>query len=130
MSQIQIIDTQGNVARNVGFRYSSNKTNRNVVISNNVKRMMFSGVDGIGGCKNIKFGTNILSIDRLSMSGCTALNTVSFNNVEYIGPSAFYGCTSLVGADIGQNTTKTIGDHSFCGCTKLKTLSIKMNQGS
>lgn len=40
------------------------------------------------------------------------------DTVEEIGSAAFYGCTALVGVDVG-NSVKTIGSDAFNGCTSL-----------
>ena len=47
-------------------------------------------------------------------------------NVEEIGASAFYGCDSLVFADLGEKVS-SIGSSAFEGCKSLKTVNISEN---
>lgn len=45
------------------------------------------------------------------------------NNVEYIAPSAFSGCTSLESVSFGY-ALKTIGNNAFSNCSYLRTVTF------
>lgn len=53
----------------------------------------------------------------------TNITSVTANNIEIIGSSAFYGCTSLEKAALGNNL-KTIGSSAFNGCNTLKSVNL------
>lgn len=68
--------------------------------------------------------------------GCTALRTFKNGDavsadytlmlpstVTGIGTSAFYGCTSLIRADL-TNLSKSVGLNAFMGCTALKQVTL------
>lgn len=56
--------------------------------------------------------------------GCTQITGVTIpNSVTYIDTSAFEGCESLEYADIGSAVT-TIADYAFSGCSSLETVNI------
>ena len=68
--------------------------------------------------------------------GCTALRTFKnggTDSADYalmlpdtvtgIGTSAFFGCTSLIHADL-TNLSKSIGQNAFMGCTDLKQVDL------
>lgn len=58
-----------------------------------------------------------------AFSSCTKITSVTANNIEIIGSSAFYGCTSLEKAALGNNL-KTIGYSAFNGCNTLKSVNL------
>lgn len=58
-----------------------------------------------------------------AFSSCTKITSVTANNIEIIGSSAFYGCTSLEKAALGNNL-KTIGPSAFNGCNTLKSVNL------
>ena len=48
------------------------------------------------------------------------------DTVTEIGAYAFYGCTSLVGVDVGQ-CVKTIDDYAFTGCKAIQDIDFPEN---
>ena len=52
-----------------------------------------------------------------------SLQTVVLTSGEFIGDSAFYGCSGLTSITIGNSVT-SIGDSAFNGCTGLTSITI------
>ena len=75
----------------------------------------------MGGLKTLVIGGETTTIQGTTFQGCTALQTVTFeegNKVTGIGNSAFASCTSLTGIDIPAAVT-VIEQSTFNGCRNL-----------
>lgn len=66
---------------------------------------------------------DVKEIASSAFSSCKNITSVTANNIEIIGSSAFYGCTSLEKAALGNNL-KTIGSYAFNGCNTLKSVNL------
>ncbi len=80
----------------------------------------------MGGLKTLVIGGETTTIQGTTFQGCTALQTVTFeegNKVTGIGNSAFASCTSLTGIDIPHAVT-TIEQSTFNGCRNLTHFSM------
>ena len=72
---------------------------------------------------------HITSIGQGAFYGCTNLTDLYINNrggyssVEYIGPCAFEGCSSLLSLGFASYTDE-IGAHAFWGCTSLYNIYL------
>ena len=75
----------------------------------------------MGGLKTLVIGGATSTIQSTTFQGCTALETVTFedgNQVTSIGSSAFASCTSLTGIDLPAAVT-VIDQSVFNGCRDL-----------
>ena len=80
----------------------------------------------MGALKTIVVGGTTTTIQGTTFQGCTALETVTFedgNKVNSIGNSAFASCTSLASIDIPAGVT-TIEQSTFNGCRNLKNVTM------
>ncbi len=80
----------------------------------------------MGGLKTLVIGGETTTIQGTTFQGCTALQTVTFedgNKVSAIGNSAFASCTSLTGIDIPHAVT-TIEQSVFNGCRNLGSVTM------
>ena len=76
----------------------------------------------MGALKTLVIGGETDSIQSTAFQGCTALETVTFeegNKLVSIGGSVFMGCSSLTGIDIPAAVT-TIEQSTFNGCRNLR----------
>lgn len=75
--------------------------------------------------KSITFPDNITTIPTYCFTGCTALETVNFNNVTAIGNYAFNGCGKLgsTGA-VDISKVQSIGNYTFRNCLSLQKVLI------
>lgn len=73
----------------------------------------------------IPANSKITSLGSGTFSGCTALESVSFNgnNLSVIEGNLFAGCTALESIDIPASVT-SIGAYAFDGCISLKTVKF------
>ncbi|MDR0567901.1 MAG: leucine-rich repeat domain-containing protein [Spirochaetaceae bacterium] len=72
---------------------------------------------------NLRYVTNITSIDAEVFRGCTALTSVTLpDQVANIGQSAFAGCTAL--QSISLTEVSVINDYAFQDCTALESVSF------
>ena len=63
-------------------------------------------------------------IGSSAFNGCTSLTSLVIgNSVTSIGSRAFLGCTSLTSIEI-PNSVTYIGKYAFYGCTNLKTARV------
>ena len=80
----------------------------------------------MGGLKTLVIGGETTTIQGTTFQGCTALQTVTFeegNKVNAIGNSAFASCTSLTGIDIPAAVT-VIEQSTFNGCRNLANVTM------
>lgn len=85
-------------------------------------------IDGASFCynqypTNITITHNVTSISAYAFSRCNLKQIIISDSVEYIGDSAFQGCTSLDQVLIPDSVT-FIGDSAFQGCTSLEQIII------
>ena len=82
----------------------------------------------MSGLQTLIIGGNTTTIQSTTFQGCTALQTVTFQNgnVTSIGTSAFASCTSLTSIDIPHAIT-TIEQSVFNGCRNLKSVTMGDN---
>lgn len=73
--------------------------------------------------KTVELGTGCTSIATNAFRNCTALESINLENVKTIGNYAFYGCSKLQEARLGDELT-TIGSQAFYGCAKLESVTI------
>ena len=73
---------------------------------------------------NLVIPDSVTSIGDCAFFGCTGLTSATIGNgVTSIGDSAFKGCTGLTSITIGDNVT-SIGYQAFYGCTGLTSATI------
>lgn len=60
-------------------------------------------------------------IGSYSFEGCTALQTVTIDNVYGIGSGAFYNCSNL--REVNNIAAVGIGSRAFVGCTSLTSIN-------
>ncbi|MBR5170181.1 MAG: leucine-rich repeat protein [Muribaculaceae bacterium] len=80
----------------------------------------------MGALKTLVIGGETTTIQGTTFQGCTALQTVTFeegNKVTGIGNSAFASCTSLTGIDIPVAVT-VIEQSTFNGCRNLSNITM------
>ena len=80
----------------------------------------------MGGLKTLVIGGETTTIQGTTFQGCTALQTVTFeegNKVNGIGNSAFASCTSLTSIDIPAAVT-VIEQSTFNGCRNLRSVTM------
>ena len=79
----------------------------------------------MGKLNTLVIGGQTTTIQGTTFQGCTALNTVTFqnDNVSSIGNSAFASCTSLTSIDIPQAVT-TIEQSTFNNCHNLRNVTM------
>ena len=80
----------------------------------------------MSGLKTLVIGGETTTIQGTTFQGCTALQTVTFeegNKVLSIGTSAFTSCTSLPSFDFPAGVT-VIEQGVFNGCTNLKNVTM------
>ena len=83
----------------------------------------------MGNLKTLIIGGTTTTIQGTTFQGCTALNTVTFeegNLMSSIGSSAFASCTSLTSIDIPAAIT-TIEQSTFNGCRNLSHVTMGDN---
>ena len=82
----------------------------------------------MSGLQTLIIGGNTTTIQNTTFQGCTALQTVTFQNgnVTSIGTSAFASCTSLTSIDIPHAIT-SIEQSMFNGCRSLKSVTMGDN---
>jgi len=75
-------------------------------------------------------GSTLTKIDDFAFEDCSNLtNIIIGKNIEEIGMTAFYGCTSLESITIPV-TIKNIGVYAFSNCTNLTSVKLECNVGS
>ena len=80
----------------------------------------------MGNLKTLIIGGETTSIQGTTFQGCTALQTVTFeegNKVTGIGNSAFASCTSLTSIDLPAAVT-VIEQSTFNGCRNLSSITM------
>ena len=80
----------------------------------------------MGALKTIVIGGETTTIQGTTFQGCTALQTVTFeegNKITGIGSSAFASCTSLTSIDIPAGVT-TIEQSTFNNCHNLRNVTM------
>ena len=83
----------------------------------------------MGALKTLVVGGTTTTIQGTTFQGCTALQTVTFeegNQMTGIGSSAFASCTSLTSIDIPANVT-VIEQSVFNNCHNLKNVTMGDN---
>jgi hypothetical protein len=83
----------------------------------------------MGRLNTVIVGGTTTAIQGTTFQGCTALQTVTFeegNNVSSIGNSAFASCTSLTGIDIPAAVT-SIEQNTFNNCHNLRSVTMGDN---
>lgn len=77
-------------------------------------------------CNNlsdINFPDSIISIGENSFYECKSLTDVILNNVEIIGPYAFYCCYNMTNLVLSENL-REIGDYAFYTCWKISKFVV------
>ena len=106
--------------------------NTTITAINNYK-VSIVGTNAFRGCT--KLSNVILSscnyVDAYAFTGCTSLKSVYIGGYGsvYIGPEAFYSCTSLERFECSKATTFScfgLYDNAFYGCTSLKIISLPL----
>lgn len=79
------------------------------------------------GCKTTEFPSWLKSIGDNAFYGCTGLTSATIgNSVTNIGNYAFYGCTGLTSVTIGNSVT-SIGYDAFRNCNNLSSVYFNGN---
>ena len=93
--------------------------------------MFGSGIEEIGNytfneCRslaNVILKGDVRSIGTGAFYKCSALSGISIQGVQFLGEEAFYECTKLTYALLGNKLTD-IGSYTFYGCTALTYIEI------
>lgn len=96
------------------------ETNYNVVGIGN------EALKGDTSLRSISLPATIQYIGDSAFSGCTKLkqtNSRAWEDLQTIGASAFYGCSALDSIVIPEGV-QTIGKSAFMGCSKLTSISL------
>lgn len=89
--------------------------------------------EALSGCSNLETisfeeGSKLKTIKNKAFYNCKKLKNIDFSNcslLETIGSSAFYYCSSIESIDLSSNSNlKSIGNNAFEYCTNLKALSF------
>ena len=64
------------------------------------------------------------NVQDYAFSGCTSLESINLNNVEYIGQGVFLGCSALKEIVV-PGTVRKIDSYAFMECTALENIVIK-----
>lgn len=71
----------------------------------------------------------VTTIGTAAFSGCTALKSISMENVTQFGDRTFYNCSALEEAVIAEGA-ETLPTDMFSGCTALKSVTIPRSVSS
>lgn len=71
---------------------------------------------------DIRFGTNVVTLNQRTFRALTTLTWVEGPNVEGIGSSTFQGCTKL--AHVSFPKLKTLGSNAFSTCSLLTSITL------
>lgn len=74
--------------------------------------------------KNVQLSSTVTNIGGGAFSGNTLLNSIELYNVETLGGSAFYNCTSLNNIVFTDEKLKNINHHTFAICTSLNDVEL------
>ena len=78
----------------------------------------------VAGCKNTVMNDNVRFIAPQAFKGCTSLTSVKFpERMEAIGAEAFMDCTGLKEVEIPQGI-RFVEDGTFMGCKALTTVTL------
>lgn len=119
------------------YAFSDCTSLTSITISNAVMKIdgsVFGGCTSLIGIDVKEENRHYISIDgnlyrkkgKTLIKYANGKKATSFENPDYvteIGPSAFYGCTSLTSITIPNSVTK-IGSSAFSGCTSLTSINI------
>jgi hypothetical protein len=73
---------------------------------------------------NLNIPNSVIGIDMAAFSNCINLSNVTFGGkLNYIGPSAFYGCKSLKSIKIPTNVFE-IDNFAFAYCEGLVDVEV------
>ncbi len=104
-----------------------------IYMGRNVDASLYTNAEqpfhNMSGLKTLVIGGETTNIQSTTFQGCTALQTVTFeegNKISSIGSSAFASCTSLTGIDIPVAVT-VIEQSTFNGCRNLQHLTMGDN---
>lgn len=97
----------------------------------NLKKLDLGATDitTVTGCKDLAslelvvLPETVKVIGNDAFNGCTSLSSISLNNIEHIGASAFYYCIGLRGTIVGPKV-KEIGDNAFRACSNIEAISF------
>ena len=85
---------------------------------------VFTNNQDITAFEELKYFTNVTSIDPDAFNGCSELRRIVIpSNVEEIGLRSFKGCQNITSINIPDNV-KTIGYQAFMDCTELSSLVL------
>lgn len=74
--------------------------------------------------KNVQLSPTVTNIGGGAFSGDTLLNSITLYNVETLGGSAFYNCTSLNHIVFTDEKLKNINHHTFANCNSLNNVEL------
>lgn len=74
--------------------------------------------------------SDIKEIGSSAFEGCSALENISFGDLEIIGVSAFTDCVSLREFTIPDTVSFGLGPAAFAGCTSLSSVTLSKNLSS
>ena len=103
------------------FASCSNLTN--ATIGKGVTAIPWHGFSGCSKLNKVEFNGTIDSIGGYAFNSCGFETFTVPDTVNEIGNSAFYGCSNLVSANLG-NGLKTLEAYAFGSCKNLKTIKF------
>ena len=94
---------------------------RKVIICNGIESI--SGFNGCNSITDIEIPNSVKYIDTNCFARCSFKTFTIPDNITFIGPYAFYNCTSLTSIEIPDSITY-IGGEAFYNCTSLTSIEI------
>lgn len=84
------------------------------------------GLRSFQGCGKLATVGKVKSVDQSSFQDCKNLKSIEITDDDIIGPTAFYGCSSLESVTLPYKLT-AITNTAFANCTALKEVSFPFN---
>ena len=94
-----------------------------LVLPNSVTDIGSDAFSGCTGLQYIAFPDHLNRINRYAFMGCTGLTSISLHSVNVIEESAFWNCSELISADLGDSVLSMMAN-VFKNCTKLQTVTL------
>lgn len=95
---------------------------QSVTVPDGVEVIKSTAFNGKSAIQNVTLASSVRTIESGAFSN-TSISSIDLSEVSSIGNNAFYGCTSLLCADLGNSLTSIPGS-MFYGCISLSSVSM------
>jgi len=93
-----------------------------VAVPDGVEVIKSTAFNGKRAIQNVTLASSVRTIEDRAFSSSN-ISSIDLAEVSSIGNNVFYGCTSLLCADLGSRLT-AIPSHLFYGCISLSSVSM------